>query len=321
MKRFIYSILIGLLTISCENGEFEALAPEIFFKDKGQYEITLSDTLKLNPKITYDQGSTYTWRDGEEIVSDSICYVFVPKELKDYQLYFEVRNSRGSDIDTINIMVREYYDFSEFDNMKVNSSAKVLVMHPDSLQDDYFKMEGHKLAYHYIADTLLWGGYAYSSRISSTSSTQSYGCAYTATQPSKSQYMVVNDMYVEPDIIFKEKYLPRSIEVANDECSVYLSKFGSEELNYTEFRQGDYMKVKIYGIIDAETGRCTQNSVEYKMIDCDFDGPAKYYRLNEWQSLDLRELGEVEGLRIKIESTVTQYPMLCCIDNLRLQKE
>lgn len=321
MNRFIYSILIVLLAASCGPDDIDILKPEIHFKDNGHWEMSIGDTVNLRPKIVYDYDLVYTWKENNVVIAKTKEYTFIPKALKDYKFIFEVSNSRGSDSDTLCIMVREYIDFSKIDNLELKDDVKVLKMHPDNLEDNYFNISDHQFTYEFKNDTTLWGGFAYSSLIPNANTSLSYGCAYTATKPTKSQYMVVSDLYVEPDIIFKDKYIPRSIDVANDECSIYLSKYGSEALEYPEFKKGDQMKVRIYGITDAKTGTCTSNFVECMMINCDFDGPAKYYRLNEWETMDLRSLGLVEGIRIKIVSSVTEYPLLCCIDNLKLQKE
>lgn len=324
MKKFIYSVLTALTLISCGEESTDDYQPKIYFKNEGVIEIGIDEEIELYPKIVYDDEKTskYIWTLDGEVISDKLKYNFTPEKMKDYTLSFEVHNKYGSDTSIVNIIVRELLDFTEIDNVTTKSKAKELIMHADEIEDYCIKVKEHRFLNNYIADTLFWGGFAYSSRtdIQNLATEQSIGCAFVTQGTTSAPYLVATNINGEPYIEFKEKYIAKSIDIANDNYCTVLSKFGIENV-ISEFKKGNYLKVRIYGVTDNASKALTSNYVEHTLIDCDFDGPAMYFRQNSWETLNLRELGMVEGLYIDLVSNVEDFPLLCCIDNIKLQKE
>lgn len=316
MKKTILGIITALLAIGCHDEDKMVPNPKIYFENDGKYEIGIEDKLLLSPKIIYDRNSTYKWiREGEE-VSTKLEYEFVPETQKDYSLRFEVANAFGADTFDISVIVRELIDFSNIDNATINEKASELVMIPNE-EVNYLSINGHQFYNTVNSDTTFWGGFAYSSKTSvqNRSDRSVLGCAFIASDQNNARYAAVSGA-ADPVILFKEKYIVRSLDIANENFLAVLSKFGSEA--YPLYDKGDYLKVRIYGVIDDAF---TAKYVEHTLIDCDFDNKAKYFRQNVWETLDLRELGMVDGLFIHILSSVDTYPLLCCIDNIKLQKE
>lgn len=338
MKKIIYGLLAFFALLSCEDDRTTEHITKIYFKNEGIFEIEPTDTLELVPKILYDHKSRYSWKvDGVE-VCDTLKYQFIPKTMKDYTLSFSVQNSNGADTSSIFIIVRELVDFQEMDNVTYKSKAQQLIMHSDDISEkpegenaeetaeavyeEYLSSRGHRFSNKYVSDTVFWGGFAFSSRtdVQNLATEESIGCAFITQKQSSAQYLVATNAFDGPYVEFKEKYIVRSLDISNDNYCTVLSKFGIENI-ISEFKHKDYFKVRIYGVVDNKTKTLTSKYVEHTLIDCDFDGPAMYFRQNEWETLDLRELGMVEGLYLDLMTSAKEFPLLCCIDNIKLQKE
>lgn len=316
MKKTILGIIASLIVLSCVDEDKMVPGPKIYFSNDGKYEVGIDTVLVLSPKIIYDKNSAYKWtRDGEEICG-SLEYEFKPETLKDYSLRFEVDNAFGGDTFDVSVIVREMIDFTKIDNVDIKKNASELVMVPNE-ETNYLLINGHRFYNAVNTDTTVWGGFAYSSKTSvqNRSDKAALGCAFIAADQKSAQYMAVSG-FADPVILFREQFVVRSLDIANENFVAVLSKFGSEA--YPLYDQGDYLKVRIYGIIDDAF---TSKYLEHTLIDCDFDNKAKYYRQNVWETIDLRGLGMVDGLYIQILSSIENYPLFCCIDNIRLQKE
>ena len=321
MKRYILSLCFVevLLIMSCVDEDVNTPPPTIYFASDAKYEIVMGDTLFLQPRITYDQGSRYEWFVNNLLVGDELNYTFTPKEMTDYNFQFVVTNSYGSDTAEIYVCVRDGIDFSSFDNSKAPSSVRSLKTFPDRL--DYFSIRDHLFSNTLNADSTMWGGFAWSCRtsIQTMLTNEAFGCAYITSQEANNNQYVAVSGYSEPIVLFNDEYVVKSIDVANDNFAFLISKFGYSDstLVIAPFTQNDYLLLRIYGI--DKNGELTPSFVEHSLVDCAYDNPAKYFRQTEWVTLSLKQLGRVAGLYFEITSNNEDFPPFCCVDNIKLQ--
>ncbi len=335
--RATSSGLIALTTValttvfatSCADDDATQQAPKIYFASEGSFEISPDDTLALEPRIIYDYGCSYLWSDGEgNVLSTDRELSFVPPAMRDYSLIFEVSNSLGSDAYGIEISVQRKATFGDLDNFTTKKSS-VLALVPDSLPGA-FRWRDVEFNNVVNSDTTFWAGFAFCNRttVTNTISNSAMGTAYatgtTTSSSSDKSYMAVNAEQGMGTIKFGRAYTPKSLDVATDNFIYLASKFGYRSISsegdttlVSPAAQGDYYTVVIEGLnADGSSNGLRQ---EYKLIDCDFNNPAKYYRCSAWVTLDLTPLGDVYGLKVSIETSKSEFPELVCIDNLRLQ--
>lgn len=318
LTMFLLLLGTAMLVVSCADTDTEVPAPTIYFSSDGNYEISLTDTLLLSPKITYDRNSTYLWKQNGETVATTLEYEFVPQSLSDYDLSFSVENSNGSDSYDIQISVVDAIDFSSFSNFSIPKTS-ALYMLPDTLSN--FITSQAIFSNVINADTTMWAGFAFSNRTSksTTLSTSCIGCAYSNT--TQSAYMAVSCYSPGAVVAFNRAYTVKSIDLTSDNFAYLVSKFGyisaDSTLQIPYPTADDYITLHIVGldINGNQTGEVT-----YDLVDCRFDNPAKYVRLTEWTTLSLKTLGDVYGIAFEIESSIADFPPFFCIDNLKLQE-
>jgi len=316
LKIVILILACGLIA-SCADNETEVPAPTIYFSSDGSYEISLTDTLLLSPKITYDKNSSYQWIQNGNLVATTLEYEFIPTNLTDYNLTFNVENANGSDSYDIKISVVEHIDFSEFENFAVPTKTG-LYMQPDTLEN--FITQNATFSNVINADTTMWSGFAFSNRTSKTTtlSTSAIGCAYATT--SSNAYMAVSCYLPGAVIDFDKQYSIKSIDITSDNFAYLVSKFGfisaDSTLTIAYPAAYDYIKLHIKGL-DNNGNVISEETTD--LVNCCFDNPAKYTRLTEWKTVNLKSLGNVYGLKFEIESTVNDFPPFFCVDNLKLQ--
>lgn len=330
--RIAWGAMVGMaaMAVACADDSETQEPPKIYFASSGSFEIAPTDTLLLEPKIIYDNGCTYSWTDetGATIGTEREL-TFIPTTMKDYTLTFSVSNSLGSDSYEIAISVLLKADFSDLDNFSTKKS-NVLAMVPDTLPGA-FRWNDVEFNNVVNSDTTFWGGFAYSNRTSTvtTISNSAMGTAYatsstTSSSSSDKSYMAVNAEQGYAIIMFDRAYSPKSVDIANDNFIYLASKFGymaittaGDTVNVSPAASGDYYTAVVEGL--SEAGTLSGTSAEYKLVDCDYDNPAKYYRSSAWNTVDLTGIGSVFGLRLSVRTSLTQFPELMCIDNLRLQ--
>lgn len=312
---------------SCSDDTAHQEPPKIYFASDGTFEIAPTDTLLLEPRITYDHGCDYRWSDADgNTVSEERELTFVPTAMKDYALTFEVSNSLGSDKRGISISVLLKAGFGDLENFSTKRSS-VLALTPDTLPGA-FRWRGVEFLNVVNSDTTMWAGFAFCNKTSTVNaiSNSAIGTAYAIGSSSSSDksYMAVNAEQGAAIVTFDRAYTPKSIDIANDNFIYLASKFGyaaisaaGDTVDVSPAAEGDYYTAVIEGI--GPDGAPSGTNAKFKLIDCDFDNPAKYYRSSAWNTLDLTSLGRVHGLRLSVETSLTQFPELMCVDNLRLQ--
>ena len=323
-----YSVLLlaisSIFVAACEDDEDPSHEPKIYFKNDGVYEIAPTDTLLIEPKIIYDKRSTYQWLVDNQVVSNELNYLFAPKAMRDYSLTFSVDNSNGADTFNLRVSVVKNIDFEQFDNFTIPSKSDLYLL-PDTLTREFFIIDDVRFNTQINADTTAWNGLAFSNRTSPANSINDAkaGCAYVLNSSASKNYGVVHnvDSLDASKVIFTDRsYSVKSIDVANDNFVYLASKYGylsaDSALTYSYFSYDDYLRLDIYGLnSDGSDGAF----VSFNLIDCHFDNPAKFVRVSDWTSVDLRSLGRVYGLRFEVVCSQPDYPQIFCIDNIKLQ--
>ncbi len=329
-KIIAASAMIAMVgaAVSCGDDDAYREAPKIYFASSGTYEISPDDTLGLEPRITYDYGCDYRWTDTEgNTLSTDKEYQFIPPAMKDYKLIFQVSNDLGSDAYEVSISVLLKAGFGDLENFTTKKTS-VLALQPDTLPGA-FRWNGIEFSNAINSDTSMWYGFAFSNKttVLTTISNSAMGIAYATSSTSSSSdksYMAVHAYSDLATVKFGKAYTPKSIDVANDNFIYLASKFGyisisqgGDTTTVSPATKDDYYTAVISGL--SENGDVIGTSVEYKLVDCSFDNPAKYVRSSSWTTLDLSAIGTVYGLRMSVETSMTDFPSLFCIDNLRLQ--
>lgn len=320
MKHLIIgSFILCCAFLSCNPEDKETPAPKIHFQNDGNYEISLNDTIELSPKIVYDDNSSYLWELNGDVVSTELEYQFVAPAMSDYVLTFSVVNDNGNDKHDINISCIKNITFDTFDNYVIPKKTAFVLL-PDTLQTEGFMVDGIKFSNSINQDTTIWGGFAFSNRtsIESLTTTKAIGCAYVL-DATTSNYMSISG-YGKAIVDFKRAYTVKSIDIANDNFAYLVSKFGyispDTSVVISHSQQEDEFILRIYGL-NAQGDDVSQ--VDYNLVDCQFDNPAKYIRLSSWKTLPLKDLGLIYGLRFEMISTQANFPPFACIDNIKLQ--
>ncbi|MBQ2321131.1 MAG: DUF4465 domain-containing protein [Bacteroidales bacterium] len=308
---------------ACNEDESLNNPPKIYFASSGDFEIAPGDTLMLEPRIIYDYDSRYAWYDAEgNILSNERDYLFVTSQMKDYKFFFSIENSAGADTFAISVSVQLRADFDELDNFSTKKKS-VLALLPDTLPGA-FRWNGLELANAINADTSMWYGFAFSNKATSSSTQASavIGTAYVSTSSTSSSnaYMAVCAPSSSAKVLFPRAYTPKSVDLANDNFIYLASKFGfttADSVFVSPATFADYYTVLVEGL--DENGMRNGASVSLDLVDCNYDNPAKYLRSTKWNTLELSELGQVHGLLFSVKTSLTGFPPLFCIDNLRLQ--
>ncbi|MBP5419308.1 MAG: DUF4465 domain-containing protein [Bacteroidales bacterium] len=319
---YLCMVVLLLAVASCNSDDVVTPAPTIYFSSDGEYEIGPTDTLILEPKITYDRSSVYSWLvDGKE-VSSELNLEFIPDGMREYYLTFMATNANGADTFNVHVSVVKNIEFDTFDNFTV-SSKSALYMQTDTVPNEYFVANDVKFPTQINADTTMWGGMAFSNRTttSSTLSTAAIGCAYTLNGSTSTSYAAMSGYGDIMYALFTERtYSVKSIDITNDNFSYLVSKYGYTSADSTliisHFQTDDYLRLNIYGLnFDGSDA----SSVSFDLVDCHYDNPAKYVRISDWTTVDLTPLGQVFGLRFELECSKENFPPFFCIDNLKLQ--
>ena len=106
----ISQVLLGFtVLISCSETE-KLSGPLITFTIPADgYKVEVGKSLTLNPIVTNDEKSTYTWDINGEVVSTAKLYTFTPSKIGNYNLQLKVSNDVGIDNKTISISAFSNY--------------------------------------------------------------------------------------------------------------------------------------------------------------------------------------------------------------------
>jgi hypothetical protein len=180
-------------------------------------------------------------------------------------------------------------------------------------------IEGNKVFYNtYYPDWNSWSGFIYTNKI--------YYLYYDETAkhasfPSgganESENYVVGHQFEKMIVEFMEPEEPRDIQITNCTYTALAIKYGYGYAKQFGGRDGsdpDWFKLTITGIGNVEqiTGQ-----VEFFLADFRFEDDTEDYIVNNWEYVDLKELGIVKRLEFELSSSDAGTPLYFCLDNLK----
>ena len=313
--------------MSCSNEDNEIPAPEIFLASGDEtIEVNLGDTIILEPKITYNYESQYEWRKNGILLEESNqTLTDTASSLGSLEYFFKVTTPYGQDSMYISVDV---IILADFDDLALSTEADTFKI--GSFPDNGFFHKDLFFPNSFTNDT-TWEGFGFSN-IGLKSSEYEDITQYSVydTQDQSDYFLLVRhpngSESEEPTISFTDgkNHTLKSIDINNSTLSRYLMKFGTdqfERMGGSSSDIDDWCKVTITGI-NVE-GQIT-SSIEFFLADYRFENYKRDYIIEEWTSLDLGDLGEVNKIRFSISSSKTDgdgnmiTPEMFCIDNLKI---
>ncbi|MFT3738019.1 MAG: DUF4465 domain-containing protein [Breznakibacter sp.] len=312
----VFSCLI-YFAVSCE-GEQETPGPTIYLTAT-EYEIDVTDTLTLSPKITYDQHSSYQWLLDGEILSTEKDLTIIPKTPQTLNLQFVVATPNGSDTCDITVQALYILDFEEFE-----LEADTADYGQGGTQS--FTSKGVTFPVAYEGSGISWNGYALSTGTIKTSSNSKIRySAYPGYGSDKSSLFMV---YHQPtdgtpmQIRFEEGVARtlKSVDVTNTSYLYYVIKNGLDvSAKFGEGKADWYLLTAIgYDADGLKTGETAFYLADYRD-----NVKTKRYMVEAWTKLDLGDLGAVNRIEFVLTSSDTDEngmatPGYFCLDNLKI---
>ncbi|MFO8001503.1 MAG: DUF4465 domain-containing protein [Marinilabilia sp.] len=332
IRSFLRSLTIlmvgGAFLISshgCEQGEKEIPPPEIFLPDENEdIEVSIGDTIQLEPKITYNYDPSYEWwKNGELLEHQEQFFTDTATQLGRIEYVFNVTTPYGSDSMTIPVDVIVLADFenlnlpAEEDSFWIGSNDANGFTHKEVFFPNHF------------SDDTAWRGFGYSNINSRTSSPPIPENSVYHSTTKENIFGIVrqpNDADgFTPGVTFSdgENHRLKSINLANTTQGHHRMKFGEEDerMGGSGGDEPDWCKVIITGIDNNgnETGQ-----KEFYLADYRFENNKRDYIVDQWTEISLDELGDVNKIEFDISSSTTNEegemltPETFCIDNLKI---
>lgn len=135
MRFLIYSLFLLAFLAGCSDKEDDVLAPIISGIEE-QYTIFEGDELVLNPVITNDNASTYSWAVMGKEVSTTLKYTFEASELGKFTLILKVTNGAGTAQKEVKVTVVEKDTppiISEIQDKYIVKVGEELILNPSTL--------------------------------------------------------------------------------------------------------------------------------------------------------------------------------------------
>ncbi|MBR8537598.1 DUF4465 domain-containing protein [Carboxylicivirga sediminis] len=317
MYKYLYWILLSIITLSaCQNNEKVIPAPEIFLQiPDGGFDFDTDSVEYIEPKITYDIDSEYTWSENDLAIDNEKIYTFENRPLGTYLLKFTVFTPYGEDAMDISVNSLDINSFEEFDNLN---------------DDGYFNQpeEGfHQFKYiHYSCDydaasPADWGGFALSDNTNKTdASEKNEFSVYASSGADDSDIFMVYKQQADKSfpVTFNDgnAHVVRSIEVNNATRSYLTMQSG-----FNKKEGKDYYLLSISGL--DQNGAKISGPVEFLLADYRPELTADKYLVSEWEQVDLTSLGAIHQLVFELSSSrdadeTFDLPMYFCLDNLKI---
>ncbi|WP_462318251.1 DUF4465 domain-containing protein [Marinilabilia sp.] len=316
----------GLLG-ACSDKEKDIPPPKIFLAgESNEIEVSLGDTIKLEPKITYNFDASYEWRKNGELISTNEQFLLdSATQLGSMKYFFSVTTPNGSDSMEISVDVIVLADFEDLQPEEKEDTAWTGTEGIDGFthHDVFFPN-------HYQSNT-FWQGFGYSNIQSNSTNIESIpsNSVYSGTNSDNTFGLVKRldnaDDFI-PTIQFTDgkDHQLKSLEINNTNYGHYLLRFGTESfvrMGGNTSSDPDWCKVTITGINanDAVTGE-----IVFFLADYRFENNKRDYIISEWTEIDLSELNAVNKIQLFISSSRTNQegemitPEMFCIDNLKI---
>ncbi len=322
-------ILLLLSFIAC-NKDKKIVPESVIYLDMPDsgYTMKVYDTLYISPQITYDDNSSYEWKQDGEVISNERDLTLISDGLNLYEYQFTVENDRGSD--TMDIQVQSYF-ISDFEDLELEDDTFWIAPNgEESFTSDLLTYTVNGTP----GSKTDWYGFTYSNLTgnqSSTSKRLSYYSAYKAP----SDYTSTNYCILKQDSSMSASYikLPEGVEhlfesitlntsygtyqavkygvYGNDTCKVFGGDDGYDK---------DYLALNITGI-KADGSKTDTYSL--LLADYRYENNRENYIISSWSEYDIQDIGFVNQLELTIISTdiengYLQTPAYICIDELKI---
>jgi hypothetical protein len=326
LQMMIALFVVVLLFAACSADDKQIPPPQIFIaQEEPEIEVTIGDTIKLEPKITYNIGATYQWKKNNELLNHQEQFLQdTASQLGNIEYVFKVTTPYGNDSLMISVDVIILADFENLISQEKKDSA--WIGSPDSTG---FAHNTLFFPNHLINDT-TWKGFAFSNRHSRSTTppidpTRVYAPLTTKNTFALVRYPNEKDDFI-PTITFPDgkNHNLKSIEVTNSTKGHFLMKFGDSNFERMGGPQGtnpDWCKVTITGI-NAD-GTITGEK-DFFLSDFRFDNNKRNYIIDDWSEVNLRKLGAVNKIQFTISTNKTNSegeiitPEIFCIDNVKI---
>lgn len=315
MKKFTEILIVLVVLVSCNGAEKQIPPPEIYLSQPdGGYEMELTDTLTIEPRITYDYGSAYAWTENGLVVSNEKNLEFIPTQMEQRTFSFKVTNPQGEAEIEVGIDVISLGNLQSF-GLKDNASQL------SALPANSFVEKNVVLPNQPLATPRTWNGFALSTRTQTTAIDSSAILSVNAGKGSGSQAnaFAIYHYRARPSdrMSFRDNagHTIKSIDVCNSAFTALTAKFGYAAAGIDKFEMNDYLLLHITGY-DA-----TGNPVETTpvvLVDYRFANPAKYEILSSWKTINLKNWNQVWSIDFALESNRHNVPQYVCIDNIKL---
>ncbi|MGQ1889712.1 DUF4465 domain-containing protein [Thermophagus sp. OGC60D27] len=289
-------------------------------------EVNLGDTIILAPKITYNYDALYEWRKNGILLEESgQILTDTATNLGSIEYFFKVTTPYG--IDSMYIPV-DVIILANFDELAF--SVETDTFNVGAFPDNGFTHKGLFFPNTYTNDT-IWTGFGLSNIGVKSSDYEDITPHSVYNNQDQSDYFLLvrlpNGLESSPSIIsFNDgkDHLLKSVEINNTTLGRYLMKFGTdhyERMGGSGSNLADWCKITITGIT---TNGQTTSSIEFFLADYRFENNKRDYIVEEWTTIDLSTLGEVNKIQISISSSKTDEngngitPEMFCIDNLKV---
>ncbi|TLX71534.1 DUF4465 domain-containing protein [Labilibacter sediminis] len=316
-------IAIGILLFSCEEHVKDIPPSEIFINmPEDGYEVRVTDTLVISPKITYDINSTYTWTVDGKVIWNEKDYTLIPDELNLFDAVFMVKNDRGSD--EISIWAQSMYltDFEDLelenDSFWVNNEANTYFT-SDSLK---FEINGS-----YSAES--WTGFTYSNMTGSNSE-EEYE-KYSAYKQSASFDSEIFGVMMQDDIqtsliietIDGEDHVFKSFAVNNSYYVYDAIKSGNHGSKIFGGEDGTDLDSLVLNIKGYTKNGLQSGTIQFYLANYTFGNNRDNYIITDWSTIDLQDLGAINRIELEISSSDVvdgkmMTPGFVCIDEFKI---
>lgn len=335
MYKLIHSFItttvilaLSMAFIACEEETKVIPSPEIYLANQdAEIEKSVGDSIILEPKITYDIEASYQWKKNNQLIQNNTRILKdIATQLGRLEYFFSVETPYGTDSVTIPVDVIVLASFTELfpEDFKNDSSWTGTIGEPDFIYKDLL----------------------FSSELNTDSTWHGFGLSNIRSTKQKEEEIPENSVYsnnTSENVFAVAKHLNganqevpvikfndnrnhdlKSIEISNTTKGVFLLKYGNSDfprMGFPVSTDPDWFKVTITGI--SASGEVT-GSKDFYLADYRSDNPKRDYIVEQWTTVDLSEIGEVNQLQFSLSSNKTNdsgemiTPQEFCIDNLKI---
>lgn len=314
-KYIFFTLLIVLLAFSCKQEEKVVPPPEIYLQmPEGGFDFDIDSVELIEPKITYDIDSEYSWvENGIEILDEKIL-TFENRALGEYNFSFSVRTPMGEDMMDIKAHSLDINTFEEFINFNENG-------YNNQGENGFHQFKYVQYPCNY--DAALpndWNGFAISKNAStSDSSTKGEFSVYGSSAADESDNFTIFKQSNSPNnIIFSDSQAHKVKSIALNNCT---RSYLYMEAGFQKKEGKDYLLLTIKGL--DEEGTSIATPIEVLLADYRPEETAQKYIIADWITVDLTSLGVVHQISFELSSSRDddedfELPMYFCLDNFKI---